>query len=368
MTKARKIASYVLFPLSMWYGIGVMLRNLMFALGIKRETAPHVTTIGVGNLSTGGTGKTPMTEHLLRLLSDDYATAFLSRGYKRRTKGFVLADGEPDAGRLGDEAAMVAAKFPGVTVAVCEQRLAGIRRLMQGEHRPDVVVLDDVYQHRQVKPTVNILLTEYGRPFFRDRILPFGNLREFRSARHRANIVIVTKCPEKLDPVTKHNILLDLRVRNTQKVFFSYLEYGQPQPLFDPVGADPEGASHVLLLCGIANPRPLVDHVGKNRTVVLRQFPDHHAFTAKEILQVVQDFEAIEGDSKIILTTEKDAARLRAPQQAELLQGLPVYQLPVQVRFHPQHDYDFDTCIRSSVKENITFLHSLHTAMNTFRG
>ena len=215
----------------MWYAVGVWFRNLMFSLGLKRQVAPPVTTIGVGNLCAGGAGKTPHVEYLLRLLSPHYETALLSRGYRRHTKGFLLDDGCHSPSRLGDEPAMLAGKFPKLTVAVCEDRVEGVRRLLQSELPPQVVVLDDVYQHRSIKPTVNILLTEYHKPYFSDHIMPYGDLREFRSARRRARMVIVTKAPEQLDPISRHSFVSRLRLRPHQKVFFSHIHYSHPLPL-----------------------------------------------------------------------------------------------------------------------------------------
>ena len=257
----RTTISWLIFPLTMWYAVGVAVRNFLYAVGLLKQEAPHVTTIGVGNLATGGTGKTPHVEYLLRLLSGKYRTAMLSRGYKRQSKGYVLDDGSHDPLLLGDEPALVAAKHPEVQVAVCNDRLEGVHRLIapvpvvtdeadadEEQEAPSpiqLIVLDDVYQHRRIKPSINILLTEYQHPFFRDHILPYGNLREFRSDRDRASIVIVT--------------------------------------------------------------------------------------------------------------TEKDAVRLKGKTE-----GLPVYVLPIEVAFHKDKDIDFDQVIESIVRENISFLSKLN--------
>ena len=252
----RKNISYALFPLTMWYAVGVRFRNLFYALGIKKQEAPHITTIGVGNLSTGGTGKTPHVEYLIRLLADKYPTAVLSRGYKRKSKGYAIDDGNHDASLLGDEPAMIASKFPQVQVAVCEKRVEGVKQLMEQEQKPQLIILDDVFQHRAIKPSINILLTEYSHPYFADHILPYGDLREFKKARFRANIVIVTKCPAILNPVEKHNILHDLKLLNYQKVFFSYFAYGELQTLDgQPAPVDLRRVDNVLCVTGIAHPR-----------------------------------------------------------------------------------------------------------------
>ena len=352
----RTSLSWICFPLTMWYGVGVSVRNLLYNMGILRQEAPHITTIGVGNLSTGGTGKTPHVEYLLRLLADRYPTAMVSRGYRRSSKGLQVDDGEHSPSLLGDEPAMLAAKFPQVRVAVCADRGEAIRRLQQEEQPPQLVVLDDVFQHRRLKPSVNILLTDYRHPFFRDRILPFGNLREFKSARYRASIVIVTKTPCNLNPVERHNIVADLRLQNYQKVFFSYFDYGTPYRLdgsHDTV--DLRRVDHVLAVTGIAHPEPLVDELRRLTKVQHMPFADHHAFTARDVAEIRKTFDAIPGDRKVILTTEKDAVRLRP-----LAEGLPVYVQPVEVRFHPSSEADFDTLIESTVKENISFLNKLN--------
>ena len=356
----RKNISYALFPLTCWYAVGVRFRNLFYALGIKKQEAPHITTIGVGNLSTGGTGKTPHVEYLLRLLADKYPTAMLSRGYKRKSKGFVLDDGSHDTALLGDEPAMIAAKFPQVQVAVCEKRVEGVRRLMEAESeadaaKPQLIILDDVFQHRAIKPSINILLTEYSHPYFNDHILPYGDLREFKKARFRANIVIVTKCPANLNPVEKHNIIHDLRLQNYQKVFFSYLKYGALQTLDGkPVVIDLRRVDNILCVTGIAHPEPMLAELRRHTKVQHLPFSDHHNFTSGDMARIKETFAALSGSNNIIVTTEKDAIRLHG-----LTEGLPVHVLPVEVAIHKENDKDFNTLIEASVRENISFLSKL---------
>ncbi len=366
----RKNISYALFPLTCWYAVGVRFRNLSYALGIKKQEAPHITTIGVGNLSTGGTGKTPHVEYLLRLLADKYPTAMLSRGYKRKSKGFQADDGSHDAALLGDEPAMIAAKFPQVQVAVCEKRVEGVKRLMalsnssdqsdtsdQSEKKasPQLIILDDVFQHRAIKPSINILLTEYGHPYYNDHILPYGDLREFKNARFRANIVIVTKCPANLNPVERHNILHDLRLQNYQKVFFSYLKYGALKTLDGkPVDIDLRRVDNILCVTGIAHPEPMLAELRRHTKVQHLPFSDHHDFTSGDIARIKETFAALSGSNNLIVTTEKDAMRLH-----DKIDSLPVYVLPIEVAFHKENDKDFDTLIEASVHENISFLSKL---------
>lgn len=351
---SRKALSYCLFPLTMWYAVGVAFRNLMFAIGAKKQVAPHVTTISVGNLATGGTGKTPHVEHLLELLSDEFSTALLSRGYKRKTKGFVLADADSTADQIGDEPCMMHRKFPGVRTAVCEKRLEGIEHLMAMPDAPQLVVMDDAYQHRYVKPSINILLTEYHHPYFEDSILPFGNLREFKSARDRANIILVTKSPEKINPIEKHNLLNSLGTKPYQKVFFSSIVYGEPKGLNgEPWRGYPQ---QTLVLTGIAHPQPMLDEVARHSKVVHLEFADHHDFQTSDVERIRSAFGQMPQGS-VVLTTEKDAARLE--RHRDLLGDMPLFCLPITVKVHDNNDLVFDQVILKSVRENVKFLEKL---------
>ena len=353
----RKTISWFLFPLTMWYAIGVWLRNLLYDVGIRKQHSMPVTTIGVGNLCVGGAGKTPHVEYLLRLLADQQPTALLSRGYHRKTRGYLRDDGSHDARRLGDEPAMVAYKFPQVTVAVCERRVEGVRRLLKEKNPPQLVVLDDVFQHRHIKPTVTILLTEYGKPYFKDHIMPYGDLRESRRGRYRADIVVVTKSPEKIDPIERHNIVNDLKLRPYQKIFFSYVHYCDPRSIVGGAAMPLSGFDHALVVTGIAHPEPMLKHVRQACKVTAMRFEDHHTFVNSDIKKIVKQFEQLEGVRKVILTTEKDAVRL----PISLLAGLPVYVLPIEVRIHSHKDYDFDQIITNAVNGNKQFLRYLHS-------
>jgi tetraacyldisaccharide 4'-kinase len=364
----RTTISYVLWPLTMWYAVGVAVRNFFYSIGLKKQEAPHITTIGVGNLCTGGSGKTPHVEYLLRLLADNYPTAVLSRGYKRKSKGYIVDDGSHNPDLLGDEPAMIAGKFPQVRVAVCEKRIEGVHKLMaqerveqQGEEEvhistaPDVIVLDDVFQHRRIKPSINILLTEYRHPYYKDRILPYGNLREFRTARYRATMVVVTKCPSQLNPVEKHNIIHDLRLQNYQKVFFSYFKYGPLQTLDGRAAhIDLRHMDCVLAVTGIAHYEPMVEELKKSCKVQHLAYADHHAYSKRDMAHIREVFESMQGSRKTIVTTEKDAVRLRG-----MTDGLPIHVLPIEVAFHKEADKDFDHLIDSTVRENISFLSKL---------
>lgn len=358
----RRIISWCLLPLTMWYAVGVWFRNLLFNIGLKHQETLPVTTIGVGNLRAGGAGKTPHVEYLLRLLADQCNTAMLSRGYRRKSRGYVVDEGDHSVDRLGDEPAMIARKYPNVTVAVCEKRLEGVEHLLKRENPPQLVILDDAYQHRYIKPTINILLTEYGNPYFQDRILPFGNLRESRRARFRANIVVVTKAPQVLNPIERHNIITRLDLEPYQKVFFSSIYYMEPLPLMGGHPLPLKTLDGVLVLAGISNPQPMVEYVKGQCPASLLKYADHHRYTASDLKHIRKTFELqVKGDRRIILTTEKDAVRLRLLADNAAMAGLPIYYLPIEVRIHPNKEYDFDETVQKIVHDNNLFQDKMRT-------
>lgn len=341
MKCVRFIICILLLPLTMWYAIGVAVRNLLFDLGVKRSVSPDVPTIGIGNLRVGGTGKTPHTEYLIRLL-DGRRVALLSRGYGRKTQGFVLADDSSTALQIGDEPLMMARKFPQLTVAVCEDRVEGVRRLMEMTQKPDVVLLDDVYQHRHIRPALNILLTEYGDPYCNDHILPFGNLREGRRGRRRADIVVVTKCPEKLNDEEQQEMRRKLRLDDRQQLFFSHISYAEPVAVYDAVMAD--AVEEVVLVTGIAHPEPLVRYLEKKYRVHHLRFADHHPFGADDCQRIADAYEALPSQRKVVITTEKDAVRMLADQAREWLSKLPVFYVPIKVDILGQQEFDASVC------------------------
>ena len=344
MKTARLIVCILLLPLTMWYAIGVAVRNLLFDLGVKRSVSPDVPTIGIGNLRVGGTGKTPHTEYLIRLLAGR-RVALLSRGYGRATQGFVLADDSSTASQIGDEPLMMARKFPQLTVAVCEDRVEGVRRLMELSQKPDVVLLDDVYQHRHIRPALNILLTEYGDPYCNDHILPFDNLREGRKGRRRADIVVVTKCPEHLGVDEQQEMRRKLKLDARQQLFFSHISYSEPVAVYDAVMAD--AVEEVVLVTGIAHPEPLVKHLsGKYRVHHLR-FADHHPFGADDCQRIIETYNPLKNSNAVVFTTEKDAARMRDAEARRHLQSLPLFYIPIEVKL--ENGSLFDSVIQASI-------------------
>ncbi len=332
-------------------------RNLLFDVGLLPSREFDIPIICVGNLNTGGTGKTPHTEYLIRTLKQrGFHPAVLSRGYKRYTKGFAEARKEPSSRRVGDEPAQIKSKFPDIVVAVCNQRVRGIRKLMEQHEDLDCILLDDAFQHRWVDAGLSILLTRHGDLYEHDHLLPSGNLRESSSGAKRADIIIVTKTPRDLSPLDRRVILYDLSPLAHQEVFFSFIELGNLQPVFpdQTTSPDPEigPGMTVVTMTGIADPDPFYECLEeKNCTVHSFRFQDHHEFTSSNIQQVVQAYEDAEGPNKIILLTEKDAVRLRSNSNRDKLLGLPVYYLPMKIRFldNPQ---EFDRKILRYVEQD----------------
>lgn len=344
---------FLLFPFSLLYGAGVIVRNLAFDLGLLKSHAYDFPVISVGNLSVGGAGKSPVTEYLVRLLKDSYKIATLSRGYGRKSKGFLLVGKNDLTMQVGDEPLQFKRKFDDVTVAVCERRADGINRLLP-DH--DLVVLDDAYQHRAVNPGMNILLFDYNTVFGFNMLLPAGDLREPLWEKDRADIILITKTPAILTHTERQEILNVVRPRETQEVFYSYLQYGDLEPINDgftlrtrfSVGP----STKIVLLTGIANPAPLLSELrGYSQHIDHHNYPDHHQFTKKNILKLVKSYESLAGDDKLVITTEKDAQRLDAPGIREHLSGLPVYYLPVKAEIHEPDKAQFDQFIKNYAAE-----------------
>lgn len=337
---ANQILTAVLTPLSWGYGAVTWIRNKMFDSGLLKEQEFDIPVVCVGNITVGGTGKTPHVEYILRNLSSRYKIAVLSRGYKRKTKGFVLANRNSSPRDIGDEPLQIFRKFGGrVKVAVCESRRLGIKNLQESFPELDLIVLDDAFQHRYVKPKVSILLTDYNRPFYTDRILPLGRLRESAHQVNRADMVVVTKCPRDLSPINTRIIRKDLNLMKFQSLFFSTFDHTAILPVF------PEEAKYtasldslsssdsVMLVTGVANPRGFIRYFRKFPfRVKVDHYPDHHDFTRKDISEMVSRFEKLQGSRKIIVTTEKDAVRLQHNPYIPYNIKSYIFYLPVEVK------------------------------------
>ena len=309
----------ILFPFAILYGFITSIRNFLFDKGILKSYSFDIPVIAVGNLSVGGTGKTPQIEYLIRLLSPKYEVATLSRGYKRKSEGFVLADSSSNAEILGDEPFQFYTKFKNIQVAVDTDRKNGIEQLLSQSDRPDIILLDDAFQHRKVKAGFYILLTSYGNLYSDDLMLPTGNLRESRSGAKRANVVIVTKCPANLSHDEQEKIKTKLQLNSNQELYFTFIDYD------DFVFSEDKSIKvseiknrHKLLLAGIAKPEPFFKYLENTNDEKL-VFPDHHHFTENDLLAIRN-----KAQNKIIITTEKDYVRLKGKLLNQQLYYLPI--------------------------------------------
>jgi tetraacyldisaccharide 4'-kinase len=347
-----------LLPLSWLYGLGVRLRNELFDLGLLKSKTFDIPVISVGNLTVGGTGKTPHTEYLIELLRHNFKVAVLSRGYKRKTHGFVLAGPDTTMEQIGDEPYQMKQKYPDICVAVDENRCEGIERLCDKSLAlgVDVILLDDAFQHRYVTPGLSILLVDYHRPLCADRLLPAGRLREPEEGKRRANIVIATKCPPDSKPMDFRVINKSLSLQAFQRLYFTTITYGNLRLLFGS-GAMPldsiDAKGHVLLLTGIATPHQMESDLRRYTPhVQLLAFADHHYFTPQDVQSINSTFAAMEGTNKLIVTTEKDAARLHGLHGLSHEVKAALYVLPIRIKFlRNQQDY-FNEKIISYVRKN----------------
>lgn len=324
----------LLYPLSFLYGGIVWLRNKLYDSGVLSSVSFSIPVICVGNLSTGGTGKTPHIEYLIRLLQYQYKTATMSRGYKRRTRGFFLAGPGTDASQIGDEPMQFFQKFPEVAVSVCEDRMTGIPYLLRKVPDTDVVLLDDAFQHRSVKPGLNILITDFNKPFYKDYVLPFGSLREGRKAYHRADIIIVSKCPLNLGQNDQQEMIGKIRPLPHQKVYFSGIGYHQMFDFFTGEPYIPANNTHMVLVSGIAKPEPMLDHLRTLAAGVhLLRYPDHHYFTQNNLEEIKQTYANWDTADKIIVTTEKDAMRLAMHKEVLAAWNVRIVVAPIAITF-----------------------------------
>lgn len=330
----KKIRLILLYPLGAIYGAISLLRRMLYKKKVKRFSPTTVPTICIGNLAVGGTGKTPHTEYLLRWLSSNHKIATLSRGYGRKTHGYIEAHTESTAEQVGDEPLQMKQKFPEVTVAVCEKRVIGLQRLMSGTNPPEVVLLDDAYQHLAVKCGLQILLTDYASMYCDDFPMPAGNLREFRCAASEAEIIIVTKCPEELGKKEAEKIRRRLKVTAEQACFFTTLQYGEPKPLNAAAeGNTLSSKNDIVFVSGIAHPEHAYRYLASQFSDVKSvEFRDHHNFSKYEIELLRKKVAESKGE-KVLFFTEKDAARLNGTKEWGKLSEIPAYSLPIQVRF-----------------------------------
>ncbi len=333
----------LLYPFAVLYDLITRFRNRLYDLGFKPATSFDLAVIGVGNLTVGGTGKSPLIEYLIRRLSGMYKVATLSRGYGRKTKGFRICGPLDDAGTVGDEPYQFYAKYgEKVKVAVGEDRAYAIPNILQEHPETEVILLDDAYQHRSVRPSLNILLSDYNRPFYKDFLLPSGRLRESRKGAGRANVVIVTKCPPDIGNYDMMNIEKSIHQYTSTPVFFTAVKYGQPTGFGN---IDYKIGKEVILVSGISDPAPLERYVSKHFKVVKHMaFADHHHYANSDLERLKKDYPGIS-----ILTTEKDKVKLAASVFAEVTKSLPLFYLPIEVQF-VKNGEEFDEMILNTIR------------------
>lgn len=337
-----KLLRILLFPFAVLYGFITSIRNFLFDRGILKSTSFDIPVIGVGNLSVGGTGKTPQIEYLIRLLSDKYKVATLSRGYKRKSEGFVLADETSNAEILGDEPFQFYQKFPNIQVAVDANRTNGITKLLSQEENPQIILLDDAYQHRKVKAGFYILLTSYGDLYADDFMLPTGNLRESRNGANRANIIIVTKCPKDLSDQKQEEIRLKLNLNSSQQLYFTFIDYDDSiYNKNEKIAINHIKSEAKILLAGIAKPKPFFDYL-KNENDECLNYPDHHHFSDSDLNEIQH-----KANGKKIITTEKDYVRLKDSQLVSQL-----YYLPIKSTFINKHQ-NFDATVLDYIRKTL---------------
>ena len=346
-----------LLPLSWLYGMGVAIRNELFEMGLLKSRAFNIPVISVGNITVGGSGKTPHVEYLIRLLQDSFKVAVLSRGYKRKSKGYQLASKTSKMSDLGDEPYQMKQKFSNIYVAVDRDRCNGIERLTtdQATNDVEVILLDDAYQHRYVKPGINILLVDYHRLIIYDKLLPAGRLREPISGKTRANMVIITKCPRDLKPMEFRVLTKALNLYTFQHLFFTTITYENLQPLFAKRSKTLNSINkndNILLLTGIASPKQmLVDLAPYSKNITSMNFPDHHFFTPKDVEAINKRFSELP-EPKLLITTEKDATRLKSIEGLSKEVRKALYVLPIRIRFLLGKEKMFNDKILSYVQKN----------------
>lgn len=337
----RVFFAYLLFPLSILYGIVIYLRNRFYDFKWISSKKHKVTTIGVGNLRVGGTGKTPHVEYLIEVLSEEYEIAVLSRGYGRKTKGFRYVELEDKAIDVGDEPLQMKTKFPNICFAVCEDRNKGIERLEKDKNGLEIVILDDSFQHRKLSLDLSILLTSYSFPFFKDKIIPFGLLREHKNGYKRADYILITKSPQNYTMGDKVVFESRIRPKKYQKVFFSHTDYKPLYSLFERDATIQLEDISAILITGIADNSPMIDFLSEKTQIIEKmEFPDHYYFTNKDIETLINLYGSKKKENTIIITTEKDSMRLK---EFEQLRNLPIYVLPIGLT------------ITSSVTKSINF-------------
>jgi tetraacyldisaccharide 4'-kinase len=337
----------LLLPFTFIYNAATKFRNYLFDADVKKSFEFEVNVIGVGNLSVGGTGKSPMVEYLIRLLSDKYKIATLSRGYGRKTKGFIIASDNDSALSIGDEPYQFYNKFKNINVTVGEERAVAIPYIL-AELDSDVILMDDAFQHRYVKPGLNIMLTDYSKPFYSDFVLPSGRLRESRKGAKRADVILVTKCRADISEMEMNEIEKEISVYAPEvKVCFTSIKYLEPKPIFDDV----KFSSNILLFSGIANNKPLIEHISTHYQLIDEfYFADHHVYSTKDLNALEERFQRMSIVDKCLLTTEKDMVKLLDSTIESTVHHLPIFYIPIETCF-VRGGKIFDKMVLNSIEQ-----------------
>lgn len=351
----------ILFPLALIFQFIISIRNFLFDIGIFKSKEYSTPIISVGNITVGGTGKTPHVLYLIKLLNEKYTLATLSRGYKRKTKGFRKATETSTAKEIGDEPKLIKKTNKEITVAVDSNRVKGIDRLLNEDDDLDVILLDDAFQHRWVKPSLSILLIDYNRPLETDYYLPYGSLREGRKQIIRANIVIITKTPIDVKPMEQRVIYKNLDLFPYQNLFFTYMDYKNLRNIFNPEKEfDIKSLNEhydVFVLTGIARPEHMIKYLSESKAKLHHlNYPDHHNFSKKDILQIIDKFNAVKNTNKLLITTEKDAMKLNEYDEFSATLKEKSFYLPIEVKFFNEQEEPFRKLIINHLNGNAKLL------------
>lgn len=345
----------LLAPIALIYGLIVKIRNLLFDYKILKSTSFNKPVICIGNITVGGTGKTPHVEYLLKLFSTNFHVATLSRGYRRKTKGFGYVSTASTAAEVGDEPLQMKLKYPSVQVTVDEDRVNGISRLINETQTLDVIILDDAFQHRYVKPGLSILLIDYNRPITKDYFLPMGRLRDSIKEKRRADIILITKCPADLNDEQKKSIREELKVNSNQSIYYTTMVYGNPIPVFKEYGKTLElnKDQEIFAFAGIANPTFFFSYINSKAILTEKHtFPDHFTFTENKIYHIFDSYLRSKALGKAIITTEKDAARLRGITSLDEEFKKVLFYIPIEVQFLDNQENNFNKQILTYARKD----------------
>jgi tetraacyldisaccharide 4'-kinase len=353
------IKNILLYPISLIYGLITGIRNLLYDYGIIPSREFRFPVICIGNITVGGTGKTPHTEYLVELLRKNFKVATLSRGYKRETRDFRIATSSALVREIGDEPVQIFHNFPDVTVTVDRNRVNGVKRILKEYPETEVIILDDGFQHRKLTPGFSILLSDFERPFIRDHMMPYGNLRESKINMRRADIILITKSPEDLSAIQRRLIVKEINKSANQNLYFTSIRYKAPIAVFENrkgnSGSDvSEGTGcGIVLISGIANPKPLKEHLQKSyQEIIHLTYSDHHSFNENDLLNISTAFNNLKSPVRYLFTTEKDAVRLREFANIAEPVRSALYYIPIGIHFVNEDKEEFDNLVIDYVRKN----------------